>query len=121
MTISPQHFPPVGLNIAADFAASASESGVVQLNSLRPVLLVVPTGFEGDTLEFDVGLSAADLQPLYDSAGTAVSVAVGADRSIALDPSTFAGAAFIKIRSLLSASPQTQSSARTIQIGARLV
>ena len=56
---------------------------------------------------------------MYDASGTEVTVTAAASRYINLDPASYAGARFLKIRSGTTGTPVNQAAARTVVLELR--
>ncbi len=79
-------------------ATSATTSAAVSLIGVTILGVITPSALTGTSLTFQVSSSAAGTYvPLYDSAGTQVSVTVAASRGYYLDPAIFAGWRYVKL------------------------
>lgn len=87
---------PEALNVAV-IASGAQLSAEVDLGANVLDRIVTPAAVTGATLTFEVGDSGA-YKPLYNE-GTLYSVAIGADRSIAVDKALFYGIRKLKLKS----------------------
>jgi hypothetical protein len=96
-------------------ASGQSLSGVIALGTKSLVAVDVPPGFTGTALTFQAGAaSSGPWRNVYTAAGTELSITVGADRWVVLDPAAFAGAAYLKVRSGSAAAPSAQAADTTL-------
>lgn len=98
---------------AAVIAAAGTTSAAILLYGLRAVGIFIPSAFTGTTITFTVSSDGVTYVPLYDSAGTQVSITVSTSRYIYFDPVIFAGIAYLKV-----VSGSTEGTARTLTIAA---
>lgn len=117
---------------AVTIANGAALSGAVEVSQrvgdARTALVGIvtdPTGWTAAVLTFDVSADGTTYYPLYNAAGTEVSIpsAMLSTTSawIALDPADFAGVAFVKLRSGTKAATVNQGAARALSLVVRAV
>jgi hypothetical protein len=104
------------LKFTASIASSGSLSASIALQTRRPLALQMPSAFTGTSLTYQCSYDNETFADLYDDAGTEVTTTVAASRYIALEPATFAGCEFLKVRSGTAASPTAEGAARSIQV-----
>jgi hypothetical protein len=102
-------------------ANGASLSGAATLTGgvTSLVGIQMPAGWTAAAITFQASADGTTYGDVYTAAGTEVtipSVAVAASRYIALDPSDFAGMAFLKLRSGTSAAAVAQGADRIITL-----
>ncbi len=105
----------------ASIAASASLSGAVPLGAGTPIVIEMPTAWDAANLTFQTSSNGTTFQDYYDSSGNEFTVVASASRNIKIEPSDFAGARHIKIRSGTASVPVNQSAIRSINIGLRVL
>lgn len=107
----------MNLSAQVTIAAGASESEALDAREFIPTALLMPAAWDAAAITFLVSERRdGTYLPLYSSAGTEVSATVAASRAVALDPTTFAGLRFFKLRSGVAATPVNQTAARLITI-----
>ncbi len=94
---------------------------IIDLAGGTPVAVQMPAAWTAANLTFLAGRAEADMDNLYDSAGTEVNVTAAASRYIVLDPQTFHSMRFLRIRSGTAGTPVTQAAARTLYLVVRPV
>jgi hypothetical protein len=109
-------------------ANGASLSGPVDIGNYKLVGLVVPSAWTSGDITFAAAvtpgltdnLAPADLTyyPVYDAAGTELTITNGAgtSRLYAIAPTAFAGTRYLKVRSGLVGAAVNQGAARTITL-----
>lgn len=105
-------------------ANGASLSGAaVFVNGVTSLVgIVIPAAWTAAALTFQASADGTTYGDLYNTAGTEVTIpssAVAASRYIALDPSDFAGIAYLKVRSGTSAAAVNQTADRTLTLVVR--
>lgn len=103
-------------DLAATIANGATTSGAVDLTGTTLVGLHMPAAFTATAVTFTVAESAGGTYRTLYSAGADVTITVAAAKYVALDPSVFAGARFIRI-----VSGAAEGAARTIILATRPV
>lgn len=78
-------------------ASSGTVSTAVDLHGHNLVGCVMPAAFTGTAITFQGSQEGTTFTDLYDTAGSALSITVAADRFILFTPSDFAGVRFIKL------------------------
>lgn len=73
-----------------------TKSLAVGLRGLSMGWFVLPAGFDGTTLTFEVSQDGTNFFPLYDQLGNVISVPVAASRGYFIDPGIFAGFSAMK-------------------------
>lgn len=112
--------------VDATIASGAALSGSVQVQDVaRPsalralVGIQMPDGWTTASLTFDVSLDGSTFVPLYWDGSEYEIVAAGgaaASSGVALEPSVFAGWAFVKVRSGTSGTPVNQGAERVLKL-----
>jgi hypothetical protein len=97
-------------------AEDESLSTAVRLGGDIPVELIMPAAWTAAALTFQTSSDGVTYQDLYTDAAAEVTVQAAAARNIKLNPETFTGINYLKIRSGTSGTPVAQAAARTIQI-----
>ena len=103
--------------ITATIAISTSVSNEIDLSNHRMMTIFMPAPWDAANLTFQVATApGGTYQDLYDDGGTEVNVVAAASRAIGVDlhAGPLASARFIKIRSGTTATPVTQTAARSI-------
>jgi hypothetical protein len=78
------------------------------------VAIVVPASWTAADLTFQASNDDTTFTNLYNASGTEVTVTAAASRWIALDPSDFAGIAYLKVRSGTAAAAVNQGGDRVV-------
>lgn len=86
---TPSGAPLAGANVASVFDSSTTGTTVASNGAVTG--LVVPSGWSGTAITFNVGFRADALSPLYDEAGDEVSVTVAESTAVALPVATLYG------------------------------
>lgn len=71
----------------------------VYMGPFRPVAILLGAEYDGTAMSFQAGIATGATVPLidgFDDAGAAISIVVAASKFIRLDPSFFAGVAYLK-------------------------
>ena len=102
-------------------ASGAAVSGEVDLRGLILCGIYMPGTWTTATLTFQVAETDNDGESgtyanVYNASGVEVEVQAAASRYIQLDPVTFAGAAWLKVRSGTSGTPVNQGADRTLEL-----
>ena len=98
----------------ATVAVSGTTSGAINLQGFAPCGLYFPATTDGTTVTFQASADGTTYYPIYGTDGNQISYTIAASRYVPLDPSVFAGVAFLKL--VLG----TQSTTATVVgIGAR--
>lgn len=103
----------------ATIANGASLSGAVDLGTMRPGRMTLPAAWTAAAGTFAVSADGVTYGPLYDWAGTEVSIASAsmvASREIVLDPTLFLSVRYLKVRSGTNGAPVNQGAARAIVV-----
>lgn len=102
----------------ATIAAAASLSDAVDLDNNTAHALVIGSAWVAAAITFQVSLDGTTYHDLYDGSGevTVASASVGANRAIALDPNTFLGFRYLKVRSGSAATPVAQTGGATVTV-----
>lgn len=104
-------------NFVATIANAGTTSNAIDLGSATVVGMYIPSEFTGTAITFTACTTATGtFQPLKDGAGAAVSKTVAASDYIYLDPTIFAGIAFVKL-----VSDSAEAADRAIILAARTV
>jgi hypothetical protein len=110
---------PLFDTVSATIANGASLSGAVALSGRAAIRILMPGSWTTANLTFQVSMDDATYYNLYDSAGNEVTVAAAAAIAIVLDPATFCGCAYLKIRSGTSGTPINQAADRALSVVAK--
>lgn len=106
----------------AVIAADASLSGAVSLGGYALVAIKMPADWTAASLTFQASDDDDDtFYNMYSTDGTELTAQAADDRWIAIAPSDFVGARYIKIRSGTSGTPVNQAAERTLQVIVRPV
>lgn len=107
-------------DLTTAIANGASLSAAVTLQR-RPILaILVPSDWDDATLSFQVSQDGLTYYELVDEAGEYVSLTVDAGRMLRVsNPDQWSGFNYMKLRSGSSASPVTQSGAKTLTLTVR--
>lgn len=104
-------------SVTATIANGASLSGAVRFGGLVPILIVVPATWTTADLTFQVSVDGTTFGDFRDMYGTEIKATVtAAGNVIQLDPSTFAGVQYLKVRSGTTSSVVNQGGDRSIVI-----
>lgn len=95
-------------------ASSGTTTAAIDLTSYSLVGLVMPSAFTGTALNIKASADGVTYETMYDTSGNAFSISVGANRFIAIAPTDFAAARFIKL-----VSGSSEASERTITLALR--
>lgn len=113
------YFNPVTTQDAA-IANGASLSGAIELAEGQLVGLLMPAAWTAAAVSFDVSYDGAAYAPLYDQNGevkvSSTYVSATERRFFALDPVSFLGAKFVKVRSGLNGAAVAQGAGRTVTL-----
>lgn len=85
------------------------------------VAIVMPAAWTAADLTFQASNDDSAFANLYNASGTEITVPVGASRWVAIDPTDFAGVAFLKVRSGTSGAAVNQGADRVITFVVRAV
>lgn len=91
-------------------------SPAVDLTQYSLVGLVMPSGWTAANLTFQGSADNSNFFDLYDSGAEVNLGSAAASRYILLNPTTFAGLRFLKVRSGTSASPVNQGADRVVTL-----
>jgi hypothetical protein len=105
---------PVVQSVSAVIEASSTTSTVVDLSDLAMVGIIMPSIFTGTALTFNGSLDNVNFYPLYNTAGTELSITVSPDIWIEFTPGDFCA-----VRYLSFVSNQTEGQNRELQIVTR--
>lgn len=97
-------------------ANGASLSDAIRPNGAAMVGIEMPATWTTANLTFQVSVDGTTYNNLYDSTGTEVTVTAAASRYIQLNPASFEGFLYVKVRSGTSGTPVNQGGARTIKV-----
>lgn len=102
-------------------ASGAAVSGEVDLRGLIVCGVYMPAAWTTANLTFQVADTDNDgnsgtFADVYTENGTEVNVSAAASRYIQIDPTTFAGAAYLKVRSGTTGTPVNQGADRTLKL-----
>jgi hypothetical protein len=78
-------------------ANGQTKSAAVDLQGTNLIRINTPAQLTGSTLTFEVSADNSTFVPLYDSAGTAISVSMGTSRSIVVPATSFIGIRYLKL------------------------
>lgn len=82
---------------SASIANGETTSGAVDLGSFRALAIGLPAAFDGTTITVEAAPEAeGTFQPVYDDAGTAVSLTVAAGHVVAVDAVPLAALRFVR-------------------------
>lgn len=95
-------------NTTATIGASGTKTGAIGFASFSRGIFILPTGFEGTSITFEVSNDGVNFVALNDSSG-AIALTVAAAKGYAL-PAALAGALWFKLVA------GTQAAARTIEL-----
>ncbi len=84
-----------------------------------PVRIIMPATWVAAVLTVQTSIDGVTFNDLYDEYGQEVSLTVGANRSIRLLPSEWAGVRYFKLRSGTSAVPVNQTADRVLTVVVR--
>lgn len=84
-------------DIVVEIADSATTSSVADLNGTSLVGILIPAGFNGTAITFQVSSDNETYYNYYNAAGTLVSVTVAASRAVGFQATDFAGFRFLKV------------------------
>lgn len=104
------------VDLTATIAANGSLSSAVHLDSRLPCRIDMPAAWDEAPLTFQVSTDGVNYADLYDQSGNEYTVTAAAGRAIALTPSDFFGANYIKVRSGPASPAVPQTAARTLTI-----
>ncbi len=105
--------------IPAVIPATQSQSVNLSLAGLHLVEFLMPAGWDAAALTLLGSPDGTTFFPIFNEAGTEVSITVAPSRLIRFPSGFFAGAPFWRLRSGTSATPVNQTASRTITIFAR--
>ena len=103
-------------NIPVSIANGATTSGEIDLGNRTLCGIHLPAAFTGTALSFTVSTASGGTFQTLQKGGADYSITVAQGKYVALSPSDFAGARFIKI-----VSGTAQEAARSIVVAARIV
>lgn len=98
----------------------ASLSGALDLEGLVPVSLLLPAGWDAANVTFQVSYDGSTYYNLKDVDGE-VSYPAAVDTCISLNPATFVGARYLKVRSGTLSVAVNQTADRVITVVKRSV
>ena len=108
------------MTATAAIANNGSLSGAVDAGDGRTLIgLETPGAWTAAAISFDVSADGTTYVPLYDTTGAEVnipsaSIATNAARGFALDPVSFVGWRYVKVRSGLNGATVNQGGARSV-------
>ena len=103
--------PNIIETVTATIASSGTTSNACALGSLRLFGIITPAALTGTALTFLVSYDGVSFNPLYDANGSIVTVTVGVNRYIALDPTLYAAVTNLQI-----VSNASEAAARSLQL-----
>lgn len=103
----------------ATIANGASLSDAVDLGGKLLGGILMPAAWTAANLTFQASADGVTYGNVYDAVGDEYTVTAAASRFIALDPSMFSGAQYVKVRSGTAGSPVNQGAARVIVLSSR--
>lgn len=104
----------------AAIANGASLSGAVVLPPAEYLAgIVMPAAWTAANLTFQVSEDGVTYNDLYDQDGTEINVTAAASRHIILNPETFWGIHYLKVRSGTTGTAVNQGAARTVVLVTR--
>lgn len=112
---------PFDTDRAATIASGESLSGVIDCLGYTLVGLQMPAAWTAAVLTFQASIDGATYADLYDEDGAEVTVQADASRAIVLDPASWAGFRYLRIRSGTSAAAVNQDAERSITLSLRPV
>lgn len=104
---------PITETITVDIPNGQSASSVVDMQDFSMVGLIIPIAFTGTTITFNGSHDNINFYPLYNTAGTQLSITVGPDRWVEFSPGDFAGVRFL---SFVTGSLQAQNTILTVVV-----
>lgn len=108
--------------VTATIPSGQSLSGKVDLGQPTLLGLLLPAAWDAAKVSFAVSPDDVTYGPLFTVAGEYASAAAqAAGDFLAVDPSAFYGARFLKVRSGTSGTPVTQTADRTLTLIVRSV
>lgn len=105
--------------IDATIANGQSLSGAVNLGNRVVVGLLMPATWTAADLTFQASIDGTTYADMYDIGGNEVTAVADASQYIAISPSLWAGALFLKVRSGTTGTPVNQGGARDIVLVGR--
>jgi hypothetical protein len=113
--------PPIAY-VTATIANNASLSNAVPTGGQPIVGIQMPAAWTTADLTFQAACdAAANVANVYDSEAAELTVQADASEFVIVDPTYFAGAAFVKVRSGTAASAVNQGAERKITLALRTV
>ena len=100
----------------AVIANGASESSAIQLNGAAIVGLNMPAAWTAANVTLLGSTDNATYNPIYDTAGIEATITASSARYIPLNPVSYYGIKWLKLRSGTAGTPVNQGAARTIQV-----
>lgn len=94
-----------------------SQSGIIDLREFNLVALQTPAAWTTANITFLGSLDGVTYCTVKDSGGTEVAVTTAASTSHVLNPETFGGFRYLKVRSGTAASPVNQGAERVVLLG----
>ncbi len=111
---------PSVTTVTATIASGASLSDAIPTGGLPLCGIQMPAGWDAAVITFQAAADlAGNVANLFDYTGTEMQTSAAASEFIYLDPSIFAGAKYVKIRSGTSGAPVNQSATRSITLALR--
>lgn len=109
---------PYGSSVAT-IANGQALSGAAQLGGRLLHAIQMPSVWTSASMTFQASYDGATFANVYDQYGNELSVEVAASRFVALDPTLFAGAQGIKVRSGTSGAAVNQGQATDVALCCR--
>lgn len=112
--------PPVAMPVT--IANGTSLSNAQRFDGTTLVGIVMPSSWTAANLTFQVSHdSGTTWNNLYDQSGNEVTVTAAVSRFITLDPASFGGLSYIKVRSGPAATAVNQAADRTVVLVSRAI
>lgn len=100
-------------------ANGASLSAAINLAGEGVLSIRMPAAWTTANLTFQASTDGTTYNDVYDEFGTEYTVTAAASRHILVDPSKFAGATYLKVRSGTTGTPVNQGADRSLVLSSR--
>lgn len=104
------------VNTSLTIANGASQSDAIRLNGSALVGIELPAAWTTANLTLLASNDNSTFNPVYDSAGTEVTITAAASRYVVLQPGLFFGMEWLKLRSGTAGTPVNQGADRVIKV-----
>lgn len=111
--------PMIAASIAFTIANGTSLGPSISLGAGLPVTILMPAAWTTANLTFQISYDGTNFYNLYDDAGNEVTVTAAASEALAIDPSYFQGALYLKVRSGTNGTPANQGADRILSVVTR--